>query len=143
MLLFSVSAIRIIWDFSGNPPLELRAISRWMMFGQGLLDALIYGVVEWHTKRVVRRRVRKGTFSPRTSHNSNGQGLASALRGLNSRGNASRPTSPRSEINPTASAIRRDGASPTVSFVDPEMSILQRLDVRKPSDGSGETIPEK
>lgn len=47
MLLFSVSLIRLIYDFAGQPPVVLRAISRWMIFAQGILDALIYGLVEW------------------------------------------------------------------------------------------------
>ena len=34
-------------DFVGTPPASLRAISRWFIFAQGLLDALIYGLVEW------------------------------------------------------------------------------------------------
>ncbi|AFR97489.1 hypothetical protein C343_05632 [Cryptococcus neoformans C23] len=67
LLLFSVSFVRIIYDFCGRPPHALRAISRWFILAQGLLDAIIYGVVEWHTKRVVRKRVRRGTFSPHHS----------------------------------------------------------------------------
>lgn len=47
VLLFSVSLIRIIYDFAGKPPVVLRAISRWFIFSQGILDALIYGLVEW------------------------------------------------------------------------------------------------
>ena len=61
VLLFSVSLIRLIceWftppgnankvdDFiSPNPSTPLRAISRWFVFSQGIVDALIYGVVEW------------------------------------------------------------------------------------------------
>ena len=47
VLLFSVSLIRIIYDFAGNPPTPLRAVSRWFIFAQGILDALIYGLVEW------------------------------------------------------------------------------------------------
>jgi len=86
-LLFSVSLVRIIYDFVGTPPVALRAVSRWFIFAQGLLDALIYGLVEWHTKRVVRKRVRRGTFSPSASRsNSNpGTGIASAFRALGSR----------------------------------------------------------
>ncbi|WWD07539.1 hypothetical protein V865_005640 [Kwoniella europaea PYCC6329] len=67
LFLFSVSLIRLIYDFAGNPPVGLRAISKWMILAQGVLDAIIYGVVEWHTKRVVRKKVRKGTFSPRNA----------------------------------------------------------------------------
>jgi hypothetical protein len=47
VLLFSVSLIRIIYDFAGHPPVALRAISRWFIFSQGVLDAIIYGLVEW------------------------------------------------------------------------------------------------
>ncbi|KGB80158.1 hypothetical protein CNBG_5996 [Cryptococcus deuterogattii R265] len=67
IFLFSVSFVRIIYDLCGNPPHALRAISRWFILAQGLLDAIIYGVIEWHTKRVVRKRVRRGTFSPHRS----------------------------------------------------------------------------
>ncbi|KAK6903606.1 hypothetical protein I203_107111 [Kwoniella mangroviensis CBS 8507] len=67
LFLFSVSLIRLIYDFAGNPPIGLRAVSKWMILAQGVLDAIIYGVVEWHTKRVVRKKVRKGTFSPRNA----------------------------------------------------------------------------
>ncbi|WWC59593.1 uncharacterized protein I303_102150 [Kwoniella dejecticola CBS 10117] len=69
LFLFSVSLIRLVYDFAGNPPTSLRAISKWMVLAQGVLDAVIYGVVEWHTKRVVRKKVRKGTFSPSASRN--------------------------------------------------------------------------
>ncbi|WWC86792.1 uncharacterized protein L201_001671 [Kwoniella dendrophila CBS 6074] len=65
LFLFSVSLIRLIYDFAGTPPPALRAISKWMILAQGVLDAIIYGVVEWHTKRVVRKRVRKGTLPSR------------------------------------------------------------------------------
>ncbi|WVN89355.1 uncharacterized protein L203_104578 [Cryptococcus depauperatus CBS 7841] len=64
ILLFSVSLIRLIYHFVGDPPHSLRAISRWFVLAQGLLDAIIYGFVEWLTKRVIHRRVRRGTFSP-------------------------------------------------------------------------------
>lgn len=135
VLLFSVSTIRIIYDFVGSPPPELRAISRWTMFGQGILDGVIYGVIEYHTKRVVRRRVRKGTFSPRTSRGSQGatgggSALGNAVRGgISGLSGRSRPTSPMSANKQTAS--RREGASPTVSFADPETSIMQRLDTKQ------------
>ncbi|WWD21594.1 hypothetical protein CI109_106080 [Kwoniella shandongensis] len=88
IFLFSVSVIRLIYDFAGHPPRSLRAISRWLILSQGLLDAIIYGVVEWHTKRVVRKRVRKGTFSPRNSAQSGskqGNTAAGVFRGIGSR----------------------------------------------------------
>lgn len=47
VLLFSVSLIRVIYDFVDQPPTVLRAMSRWFVFAQGVLDALIYGLVEW------------------------------------------------------------------------------------------------
>lgn len=133
MLLFSVSLIRLIYDFTGEPPRALRAVSRWMIFGQGLLDALIYGLVEWHTKRVVRRRVRKGTFSPRTSH-TNGSGIGSHLRGLRGLSRHIHSHTNHSSHhhhhhqNTRQSQLASRNQSPTVSFVDPEASILQRLD---------------
>ena len=34
-------------DFASRPPIVLRALSRWFVFAQGLLDAIIYGLVEW------------------------------------------------------------------------------------------------
>ncbi|KAK8847503.1 hypothetical protein IAR55_005361 [Kwoniella newhampshirensis] len=90
LFLFSVSLIRLIYDFAGRPPESLRAISRWLILSQGLLDAVIYGIVEWHTKRVVRKRVRKGTFSPRQSSTGNPTGSRSGnmtgmFKGLGSR----------------------------------------------------------
>lgn len=145
-----MSTIRIIYDFVGSPPRSLRAISRWMIFGQGLLNCVIYGVVEWHTKRVVRKRVRKGTFSPHTSAGRSGGsrtgrsggGLGSAIRGLGRRHGHSAPgihsgTHPSASFpqtasqgyGQTASQIERRAGSPSVSFVDPEMSILQRLEL--------------
>lgn len=155
-VLFSVSLVHIIYDFAGSPPDELRAISRWMIFGQGLLDAIIYGVVEWHTKRVVRRRVRKGTFSPRTSHTGgHGSHLGSHLRGFshrfhmpghghshhhNSKGgrgtNSSPAYMPQTSQAQGESQIASRNRSPQVSFVDPESSIMQRLDVRKGVGGA-------
>lgn len=94
VLLFSVSLVRIIYDFASRPPIVLRALSRWFVFAQGLLDAIIYGLVEWHTKRVVRKRVRKGTFNtPQTSRGRNStprQGEAGSTEGgLGSRALAS------------------------------------------------------
>lgn len=47
ILLFSVSLIRVVYDFAGGAPTVLRAMSRWFVFAQGVLDALIYGLVEW------------------------------------------------------------------------------------------------
>ena len=47
VLLFSISLIRVIYDFVDQPPTVLRAMSRWFVFAQGVLDALIYGLVEW------------------------------------------------------------------------------------------------
>jgi hypothetical protein len=152
VLLFSVSTIRIIYDFVGDPPIELRAISRWMMFGQGLLDAFIYGIVEWHTKRVVRKRVRKGTFSPHASRGHSGQGhsghhhsgLANKIRQLAHIGhhNHSQPHHHTANGNEgggntqTASVQCNTVTSPTVSFIDPEKSILQRLDEGRELSGS-------
>ncbi|WRT64674.1 uncharacterized protein IL334_001608 [Kwoniella shivajii] len=75
LFLFSVSLIRLIYDFAGQPPTALRAISKWMVLAQGVLDAIIYGVIEWHTKRVVRKKVRKGTFSPRQGNTPAGSKL--------------------------------------------------------------------
>ncbi|KAL1407325.1 hypothetical protein Q8F55_006747 [Vanrija albida] len=136
VLLFSVSLIRIIFDFVGQPPTALRAVSRWMIFGQGLLDAIIYGVVEWHTKRVVRKRVRKGTFSPRTSGgHTGGSGIGNALRGLGSGSwRPQSPTSTQKQADNQTSSVGRRNVSPTVSFADPERSILQRLDESKETD---------
>ncbi|WVW78340.1 hypothetical protein I302_100294 [Kwoniella bestiolae CBS 10118] len=82
LFLFSVSLIRLIYDFAGKPPTALRAISKWMILAQGVLDAVIYGVVEWHTKRVVRKRVRKGTFSPRTAGGATPNGSKMGLNGF-------------------------------------------------------------
>ncbi|ORX33971.1 hypothetical protein BD324DRAFT_637845 [Kockovaella imperatae] len=67
VMLFSVSLVRIIYDIAGTPPKPLRAVSRWFIFSQGILDAIIYGLVEWHTKRMVRRKVRRDAMSPTTS----------------------------------------------------------------------------
>lgn len=140
VVLFSVSTIRIVYDFVGTPPIELRALSRWMMFGQGLLDAFIYGLVEWHTKRVVRKRVRKGTFSPHTSHNGNNSGLGSAIRHLSQMGRTTNPNAARSDVGTNAqTASARNPTSPTVSFVDPERSILERLG-DPPSESSEESM---
>jgi hypothetical protein len=47
VMLFSISLIRVIYDFAGQPPTVLRAMSRWFVFAQGVLDAVIYGLVEW------------------------------------------------------------------------------------------------
>ncbi|KAL7411028.1 hypothetical protein BDY24DRAFT_397460 [Mrakia frigida] len=64
VVLFSVSLIRIIYDFTSDTPIPaLSAISRWFVFSQGLADALIYGLIEWKVKRSVRRRTRAGHFS--------------------------------------------------------------------------------
>ncbi|WVQ83169.1 hypothetical protein IAT38_005307 [Cryptococcus sp. DSM 104549] len=83
VILFSVSFIRLIYDFAGDPPTSLRAISRWLVLSQGLLDAIIYGFVEWHTKRVVRKHVRKGTFSPHHSVSAtNGSKIGNAARAM-------------------------------------------------------------
>lgn len=138
VVLFSVSLVHIIYDFAGSPPEELRAISRWMIFGQGLLDGIIYGIVEWHTKRVVRKRVRKGTFSPRTSH-TGGSGMGSHLRAFSNpfRQYHHSHNEKKSGVMSTASGtvppsqVASRNRSPQVSFVDPESSIMQRLDVRK------------
>jgi hypothetical protein len=46
-MLFSISLIRVIYDFAGETPTVLRALSRWFVFAQGVLDAIIYGLVEW------------------------------------------------------------------------------------------------
>lgn len=46
-MLFSISLIRVIYDLVGGAPTVLRALSRWFVFAQGVLDALIYGLVEW------------------------------------------------------------------------------------------------
>ncbi|BEI83902.1 hypothetical protein CcaverHIS002_0405060 [Cutaneotrichosporon cavernicola] len=137
LLLFSVSLIHIIYDFVGYPPDQLRAIARWMIFGQGLLNGIIYGVVEWHTKRVVRRRVRRGTFSPHTSqrssqHVSGLQALRHPIRYYhehhsNSQSQSHHKTGDLTSIGTGQIASRR---SPQVSFVDPESSIMQRLDLK-------------
>ncbi|WWC68056.1 uncharacterized protein I206_101975 [Kwoniella pini CBS 10737] len=80
LFLFSVSLIRIIYDFAGQPPTSLRAISKWMILAQGILDAIIYGIVEWHTKRVVRKKVKKGTFSSSQPGTSNSNQITSGIR---------------------------------------------------------------
>ena len=36
VLLFSISLVRIIYDFAGTPPTILRALSRWFIFAQGI-----------------------------------------------------------------------------------------------------------
>lgn len=145
VLLFGISTIRIIYDFVGNPPTGLRAMSRWMIFGQGLLNLVIYGLVEFHTKRVVRRRVRRGTLNHHTSgrHSSGiGSGIPGfpGLRWPKRSGTAlsqshhghgqshSRADQIKSNGSRTATGSRTGNKSPQVSFVDPEMSILQRLD---------------
>lgn len=118
------------------------------MFGQGLLDAIIYGLVEWHTKRVVRRRVRQGTFSPRGSNGPHSnQGFGQAIRNLGRSGNKrsaadggtgsglgsalglGSKAAAQTDIEVQQTASMR---SPTVSFVDPEKSMLQRLDISRP-----------
>ncbi len=71
VVLFSVSLVRLIWDFVNNDePVALTAIARWFVFAQGLVDALIYGFVEWSTKRSVRRKVARGAMSPGASRGS-------------------------------------------------------------------------
>lgn len=56
--LFSVSLVRIICDFVvANPIAYLSGLSRWMIFSQGIVDFVIYGVVEIRVKRAVRRKV--------------------------------------------------------------------------------------
>ncbi|GMK59373.1 hypothetical protein CspeluHIS016_0703880 [Cutaneotrichosporon spelunceum] len=142
LLLFSVSLIHIIYDFVGYPPDTLRAVSRWMIFGQGLLNGIIYGVVEWHTKRVVRRRVRRGTFSPRTSRSSHHLSGIQALRHPiryyhehHSHSNSQSQSQSRTH-HKTADPVTSNASqiasrrSPQVSFVDPESSIMQRLDLK-------------
>ncbi|CAK9786880.1 hypothetical protein CC85DRAFT_331552 [Cutaneotrichosporon oleaginosum] len=141
LVLFSVSLIQIIYDFVGNPPGELRAISRWMIFGQGLLNGIIYGIVEWHTKRVVRRRVRRGTFSPHTSHHSSHhlaglQALRHPIRYYHehhphshSHSHTHSHSKHKTEAEAGASQIA-SRRSPQVSFADPESSIMQRLDLK-------------
>lgn len=141
VLLFGVSTVRIIYDFVGNPPTGVRAMSRWMIFGQGLLNLIIYGAVEFHTKRVVRRRVRRGTLNHHQSGRSSGHGHGSGIPGLPFRwakrsgtAQSNHASSLPVQVFGTGSRTgtgSRNGAgakSPTVSFVDPEMSILQRLD---------------
>ncbi|CDZ98805.1 g-protein coupled receptor-carbon and camp sensor protein [Phaffia rhodozyma] len=60
VVLFSVSIIRIVWDFGPNTPSPVfTAISRWMIFMQGLLDAVIYGLVETLVKRQVKKKTRR------------------------------------------------------------------------------------
>ncbi|KAJ9120109.1 hypothetical protein QFC22_003007 [Naganishia vaughanmartiniae] len=82
-LLFSVSLIRIIFDFSANgSPKPLRVIARWFVFSQGAVDAIIYGIVEVNVKRGVRKKVRKGLISPGSSRGGNGTGSANMLSGF-------------------------------------------------------------
>ncbi|ORY30332.1 hypothetical protein BCR39DRAFT_558612 [Naematelia encephala] len=157
VLLFSVSLVRLIYDFVGQPPVVLRAISRWFIFAQGLLDALIYGYVEWHTKRVVRRRVRRGTFSPETSQHSHhgvgsSAGIAAAFRSLTagsnprrSRGSAGGQSQNQSQIDTQQDVplpSRALGSRGTVSFApvdqDPR-SILQEL---QEADRKGSVVSE-
>lgn len=79
--LFSVSIIRLIYDFaSTSEPIGLRAVSRWFVFAQGAVDAFIYGFVEWNTKRIVRKKVRKGLMTPKTSRSRHswGAGMTAA-----------------------------------------------------------------
>ncbi|EKD00262.1 hypothetical protein A1Q2_05439 [Trichosporon asahii var. asahii CBS 8904] len=145
VLLFGVSTVRIIYDFVGNPPTGVRAMSRWMIFGQGLLNLVIYGAVEFHTKRVVRRRVRRGTLNQHRSGRSSGHGHGhgSGIPGLgpfrwpkrsgtaqSNHGSSSLPVQVVGTGSRTGTGSRNGAGakSPTVSFVDPEMSILQRLD---------------
>ncbi|RXK40939.1 hypothetical protein M231_01787 [Tremella mesenterica] len=144
VFLFSVSLIRIIYDFVGTPPTALRAVSRWFIFAQGMLDAIIYGLVEWHTKRVVRRRVRKGHFSPSGTHQSNQTGsFLTGSRFLGSRGSAVRP--PHQTVTRLSPIVSQapSPAPPTSSQVGPmgsigmeeheTPSILQTLYLRKGS----------
>lgn len=75
-VLFSVSVVRLIYDFvhPNNEPVALQALSRWFIFAQGLVDAVIYGLIEWRTKRVVRKKVRRGMLSHGGSRGSKGSG---------------------------------------------------------------------
>jgi hypothetical protein len=51
----------------------LRPFHRFI-FAQGLVDAVIYGLIEWRTKRVVRKKVRRGMLSHGGSRGSRGSG---------------------------------------------------------------------
>lgn len=136
VLLFSISLIRIIYDFAGTPPTILRALSRWFIFAQGILDALIYGFVEWHTKRVVRKRVKRGHFSTQ-SQTGSFQAMASALRNIGSK----RPSSPRvtqtgvrSSHSPITSMVRQTQSVSFDPIEEEHRNILQELnDTRKAS----------
>jgi hypothetical protein len=126
-------------DFiSPNPSTPLRAISRWFVFSQGIVDALIYGVVEWQcvshlsnggssltlpsTKRVVRRKVRKGHFSPNNSRNTNGSNPAAAI------GSAIRSFGNRERSKPGVGAgLNPSSRGHNVSFQEDPRSILAEL----------------
>ncbi|WVQ75919.1 hypothetical protein IAR50_005554 [Cryptococcus sp. DSM 104548] len=129
VILFSVSFIRLIYDFAGDPPTALRAISRWFVLSQGLLDAIIYGFVEWHTKRVVRRRVRKGTYPPQDtgSYSANGmkmvgnaarvvQGFATRMTGQGSNGGGAGVGSKRGGLTTSQQGTGTGSQTGRVSF---------------------------
>ncbi|KAK4684863.1 hypothetical protein P7C73_g5303, partial [Tremellales sp. Uapishka_1] len=130
-LLFSVSLVRIIYDFaSTDPPVALRAVSRWFIFAQGLFDAIIYGAVEYHTKRVVRKKFRKRGDPDSASGSGLHSAIGSALRGFGRRSQTS-PTGSKLPPQQTTSAMSSGGRrNQNVSFgsVGDPRSILQQLD---------------
>ncbi|WVR04713.1 hypothetical protein IAU60_001724 [Kwoniella sp. DSM 27419] len=127
VFLFSVSLIRLIYDFAGRPPTALRAISKWLVLGQGVLDAIIYGIVEWHTKRVVRKKVRKGTFSPRGTPTGSRMGMGSAagfFRNMGSKVSGGGTNSkPGRDVGETSRARQNGHFNPTTSLAVPENEV--------------------
>lgn len=61
VILFSVSVIRICRDmahpeYALRPSDPLRAVSRWMVFAQGILDCIIFKVIEAQFRRRMKRK---------------------------------------------------------------------------------------
>ena len=59
-MLTLISAVRLIDDYveSSHPNQVVRAISRWALFLQGSLDALIYGVFAFKVKKAVGKEIK-------------------------------------------------------------------------------------
>lgn len=55
-----ISAIRLIDDYVelSHPNQVVRAISRWALFLQGSLDALVYGVFAFKVKKTVGKEIK-------------------------------------------------------------------------------------
>ncbi|CDZ98273.1 G protein-coupled receptor, rhodopsin-like [Phaffia rhodozyma] len=60
VVLFTLSLARIITDLVHPHPIPLLSgFSRWGIFASGIVDAILYGLVEWKIKRDVRRQTKK------------------------------------------------------------------------------------